>query len=210
MTDFRSRKDGSHYPINSGTPVYPAMEKENIEDYKGYTLKTIRRADYSFPYHVEVYDTERRQIAKTLQIETIEEANKIREKLKKELEEKVIGKEKYLNDFKKKYEEQGFNVIIHPDTNEFYDPKMTMEKDGITIKLTKQSMLNEDYPNGALKYFGVIKEVVNDNKDRNDIFYSNINSSVDYRMKGAKSAYREIVFLTVCDNLEKHGVNVHS
>lgn len=41
MTDFRSRRDGSHYPISGGRPSYPASYwKENIEQFiKQYKLR---------------------------------------------------------------------------------------------------------------------------------------------------------------------------
>jgi len=207
--EFRSKKDGSHYPISNGKTVYPTVE-ENTENFQGYILKTVKRSDYSFPYHIEIYNPAGEQIGKTLQIETLTEVEQTKSQIKKDLEKKIINKDTYLNGIKSKYESEGFKVTIHSEAKGFYDPKMTIEKDGLAVNLTETELQNEDYVTGAYKYFPVIKQVYDDWKGQGDVFYSTINSNVDSQMKNAKSGYRAIVFSSVTDNLRKHGVNVHS
>lgn len=53
MTGFRSRKDGSHYPIHSGTPIYPKTDVPALRgayqtDYRIWSIKFPYQKNYLF------------------------------------------------------------------------------------------------------------------------------------------------------------------
>jgi len=182
------------------------------ENYHGFVLKIIKRPDYSFPYHVEIYDRQGKQIGKTLQIENMNEVNKHKEAIKKELDAKWSDPEGYFRGVTEDFNSKGFKTDERklPDDAGFYEPKLIVTKDNLDIKFTKDELRDDDNIEAVKRHFDVIKAVYNDYKDRKDVFYSSVSSNIKQQMKYSKDSYRTKVFLAVCDLLEKKGVNVHS
>lgn len=182
------------------------------ENYHGFVLKTVKWQDYSFPYHVEIYDKQGRQIGKTLQMENIGEVNKQKAGIKQELDKKWSDPEAYFHGVKKELQAKGFKTEERklPEDADFYEPKLIVSKNNLDVKFTKSELRDEDNIEAVKRHFDVIKKVYDDLKSEDDVFYSTVSGYIKGEMKYSKESYRTKVFLAVCDLLEKEGVDVHS
>lgn len=182
------------------------------ENYHGFVLKIIKRPDYSFPFHIEIYDRQGKQIGKTLQIENMNEVSKHKEALKKELDKKWSDPEGYFRGVTEDFNSKGFKTDERklPDDAGFYEPKLIVAKDNLDVEFTKDELRDEDNIEAVKRHFDVIEKVYNNLKSEDDVFYSAISSYIKSEMKYSKEPYRAKVFSAVCDLLRKKGVNVHS
>jgi len=186
------------------------VDTKTIQDWKLH----IDKSDNTYPYRVQVENPEGQIVLKTLNFPTLDEAKEVRDEVEEDMKVKVFGRKEYLDKIQTTLEGRGFTVEVKPDSDvkEWNDPKMIVEKDGITIKLNNQDLDHEDYYVAIYKYFDTIKKITDELSagGRDDVWYSDVSRAIKYEMKYAKSEYTDLVYSAVCDNLRKRGVNVHS
>lgn len=167
----------------------------------------LTKTDWSFPYKIKIFKGGKEH-GSTLNIETMDEVQRVFRDTVKEISKKAINRDSYRADVKHFFTKNGFVVSIHRPMG-FYDNEIIVKKNGFTIGLTRQDIDNESYK-AVSKYFNHITNIYNKWKDEGDIFYSTLSRIVESKMKSAKSSYRNIVFSKIVDLLRKNGVDVHS
>jgi len=176
------------------------MEKKIISKigYKGFDIITYE-TDKTIPYMVVARNEKLdRHIKSNLPLETIAATKSIISKMKKHIDKMYGGNNPYVI-VDKKFAEKGFSKI---------SPNIYIYKD-IYYVLKEEDVHYDDYI-AIIKHRDKIQDILEDLKDREHIFYDEINRRINSKFEYVKSSYKNVIYSVVVDSLERKGVDVHS
>jgi len=175
------------------------IESTQIQEYE----IGIDKSDKTFPFCI-IVSKNGKEHGRTLQIKTFNEAKEAQKTVTKDIMEKEINEETYIESHANYLKARGFDVKINK-ANESTDDVITAKKENVVINLKKHEL---DGSKGIAMHFDSIKEVVDDLISSKDVFYSTISNMLHYKVK--KSKYNMVMFSAVCDTLREQGIWVHS